>query len=169
MTSLRIMKAMKRPGASRKNDMAVLWLKGGVPSITPLPDAVIELLLRRIKPIKNIDGRLHELSTEGVALWTTAFMWDPKIVGPVAGNLYELAFVETYHTCGYIGLFKPSLGEVISQIPSHLVDDVSHFEIEIGDTVGCYSDGDGHRTMTRLYTRFSTNELIERALARHKS
>lgn len=148
--------------------MAVLWLNGHVPEITKLSDERIARLLDRITPCKTVDGVLHAISplmTEDkkpVTLWNTAFMWSPMLLEPVSGPLYDLAFIETYHTCGYIALFKPSLGEVISQIPENLLADVTHFEVEMGDTVGCYSQGDGHRTMTRLYTTYSQEDRIKR-------
>lgn len=153
--------------------MAVLWLNGHVPEIKKLPDEEILRRLTKITPTKTIDGVLHAISAlktrQGgdVSLWNIAFMWDPMVLEPVAGPLYDLAFIETYHTCGYIAMFKPSLGEVISQIPDHLLADVTHFEVEMGDTVGCYSEGDGHRTMTRLFSTWSMDERIKRAI--HKA
>jgi hypothetical protein len=155
--------------------MAVLWIPGGVPKIAKLPDDELARLLERITPLKTIDGRLTAISAletaEGnpVKLWNTAFMWGPKVIGPVEGDLYELAIIETHHTCGYIALFKPALGEVLSQIPAHLLPDVTHFEVLMGDTVACYSEGDGHRTVTKLYTTFQLDELIARQLARQKA
>ena len=141
--------------------MAVLWLTGHVPKIKKLPDERIAHLLERIMPVKTVDGVMYTISptvTEDggpVTLWNTAFMWSPKLQEPVCGPLYELALIETHHTCGYIMMFKPSLGEVISQIPEHLLADVTHFEVGMDDTVGCYSEGDGHRTVTKLYTTYS--------------
>lgn len=61
-------------------------------------------------------------------------------------------------------MFKPSLDEVLSQIPLHLRADVTHFEVLMDDTVACYSEGDGHRTVTKLYTTYSQEDRIKRAI-----
>lgn len=151
--------------------MSILWLKGGVPKIKKLPDAECERLLKQMTPVKEVDGKLFPIlrtrdDKQDVTLWNTAFTWDPHL-GPELKDieLYDLARIETYHTCGYIALFKPSLGEVLSQIPLNLRADVTHFEtLTHDDVVGCFSDGDGHRTVTKLYTTYSMDERIKRAI-----
>ena len=40
----------------------------------------------------------------------------------------EVARIRTLHTYAYYGFFKPSIAEVLAQIPSHLVDSVIAFE-----------------------------------------
>lgn len=150
--------------------MAVLWIDGHVPKINKLPDERITHLLSRITPCKTVDGVLRAVSSlmtaDGgtVSLWNTAFMWSPMLLEPVNEPLYELAVIETHHTCGYIMMFKPALGEVISQIPEHLITDVTHFEVLMDDTVACYSQGDGHRTVTKLYTTHTQEDRIKRAI-----
>ena len=44
-------------------------------------------------------------------------------------KLSVLADVKMLHDCGYYGLFKPSVGEVISQIPNELLEKAVAFQI----------------------------------------
>lgn len=154
--------------------MSVLWIPGSVPKIEELPDEELKRRLSFMTPIKTCDDKqIRPLMTQSVDFWRTAFMWDPLLGDPLDLSkieLWDMARIETYHTCGYIALFKPSLGEVLSQIPEHLVDDVTHFETLMDDNVvGCYSNGDGHRTVTVLYSTFSMEERISRSIARARA
>lgn len=79
-----------------------------------------------------------------------AYTWEPEYLGECRG-LEEIARIETNHKCGYYGFFKPSIDEVIRQIPDNLVERVTHFEIPQDCEVACYSYGDGHRATTILY------------------
>ena len=68
------------------------------------------------------------------------------------------------HTWGYYGLFKPSVGEVIRQIPKNLLEKVVAFEI-IDGAIGMNSpfraelDAGFHVSIVRLYqAKDDTNE-----------
>lgn len=37
--------------------------------------------------------------------------------------------MSSFHTYGYYGFFKPSIGEVLAQIPADLIEMVRYFEI----------------------------------------
>lgn len=148
--------------------MSVLWLDGNVPEIKKLPDDEIVELLKRITPVITKDGKLTTIGLPPT-LWNTAFLWSPTVLETIEVPLYELAIIETYHTCGYIMFFKPSISEVISQIPARFLPDVTHFETLDGDTVGCFSEGDGHRTVTKLYSTFSMDEIITRSIERTRA
>ena len=46
-----------------------------------------------------------------------------------AENLTEVATITTYHKCGYPAILKPSVYEVLCQIPRELLDKVVAFEL----------------------------------------
>lgn len=136
--------------------MAVVWLNGSCPDIPEISDAQLALLSKRITPIKrrkegcceNVAFLLHP-----VELRRQSFLWDPAWGARVDHPLYEVARIETYHSSGYGALFKPSVAEVLAQIPSHLHNVVDYAETLDGDTVAVYAEHDGHRTVTVLYSR----------------
>ena len=135
--------------------MAILWLKGHCPDIPQISDDDLGDLYARIKPVKAmvVDGKhlLHHL--EPVDIHRKSFNVDPVWGNPVEGPLYEYARIETYHRTGYAAMFKPSVEEVLAQVPKHLRNEVDFFETLDEDTVAAYSEHDGHRTVTVLYSR----------------
>jgi hypothetical protein len=123
-------------------------IRGGRPEIPELTDERLAELAARIEPLVADEcGDLHRI--EPVDLRRHSFLWDPKLREPV-GELIEVARVETVHTCGYIGFFKPSVCEVLAAIPAALLDQVSWFKIMEGSAVP-YASGDGHRAQAILY------------------
>ena len=127
-----------------------------------------ELMARykRIKPIVEIDGKKHFLRkyTEE-EITKTSYLWnaDGDKREPVDMNLYcpmtEWDF-ECIHKYGYYGFFKPSIAEVLAQIPEMDVPFVNAFEIiEQPKTPEDFSknkivfDNGFHISKVRLYTR----------------
>jgi hypothetical protein len=135
--------------------MAVVWLTGHCPSIPVISNNELDALYARIKPVKHktVEGTavLHQLQPTELRL--QSFLFDPAWGEPVQEPLYEHARIETYHTTGYGALFKPSVAEVLAQVPEHLRREVDFFETLDEDTVAVYSEHDGHRTVTVLYSR----------------
>jgi len=130
--------------------MAVLWLKGNCPQIKKLePNKLLELS-EKIKPIGRHEGKLHHLHPKDLI---SGFLWEPVWGDKVNESLWELARIETNHTSGHAALFKPSVEEVLAQLPPHLIKTADYFEVVGGDTIGCYSQSDGHRTLTIVYTK----------------
>jgi hypothetical protein len=92
----------------------------------------------------------------------TAFTWDPKPTTP-AEDLRTVTEVITYHTWAYYGFFKPSIAEVLAQIPGELVDRVTAFEIvQAPETAADLNidkkafDAGLHVATTRLYATVET-------------
>jgi hypothetical protein len=86
-------------------------------------------------------------------------MWSPKPTRR-ATRLARLTDITTYHTWGYYGFFKPSIAEIIAQIPESLLSDVIAFEIvdypKDADDLNRQWDivNEGyHQAITRLYAR----------------
>jgi hypothetical protein len=98
--------------------------KSWIPEIS---DERLAELSERIKPlVRNGDGELCYIRP--VDLRGTAYTWSPKIIEK-AGEMNVITDITTYHTYGYYGFFKPSIGEVLAQIPAEYVDRVVAFEI----------------------------------------
>lgn len=125
-----------------------------IPKIT---DERLAALAARIKPVvRNRNNALAYVAP--CDLRNEAFTWDPKITRR-ADNLVKHATIRTLHTYGYYGFFKPSIAEVLAQIPADLIEQTVAFE-----TVGP-ADADAineesaalnagfHVATTRLYGR----------------
>jgi hypothetical protein len=94
-----------------------------IPSIS---DLELGVLLRGIRPTYRFNDTLHYI--EPCDPRRAAYTWDPKPAEEATG-LTPLRDVRTYHTFGYYGFFKPSVAEVLAQIPSDLIESVVAFEI----------------------------------------
>lgn len=94
-----------------------------IPEIT---EERLNELFKRIKPVMEFDGVKHHIRK--CHLRNTAYIWDAKKTKPVP-LLRELTAIRTYHTYGYYGMFKPSIAEVLAQIPADIIDQVTEFEI----------------------------------------
>ena len=86
----------------------------------------IEKRSERIKPVVKFDSNLSFIKP--VDLFGIAYTWDPEPAGRAKG-LKPLCDITTYHTYGYYGFFKPSIAEVLAQIPKEYLDKVVAFEI----------------------------------------
>jgi hypothetical protein len=122
--------------------------------IPQLPRERVLELSARMRPVYMLGGGLSYMKP--VDEFRTAFTWDPDPDGPAEG-LSELARIRTRHTCGYHGFFKPSIEEVVSQIPKDMLDRVVAFRTiaeEGGDDgVIILRGGRGHEATTVLYGR----------------
>lgn len=139
---------------------------------------VVRPIVRKIKynhlrPQKSILGELWYIQIPPVdELASTAFVFNPKFESMVADNsLLPLAELTTYHSCGYHGVFKPDLVELVSQIPIDLLQDAVAFELvrDIGVEIVEHPEGVevvhnigmdstpigfyGHRATVLLYKR----------------
>jgi hypothetical protein len=137
--------------------------------LSKISDTTLRTRYKKIKPLiryvrktsskidkleKDEDGDLHHLKkSEDTSLiqWlkNVAYTWDPT-PGKLADEVNPKPFteIETFHSYGYYGMFKPSVGEVISQIPVKDIKRTVAFEV-IMDSVAI--DGEYHRAITRLY------------------
>lgn len=118
-------------------------------SITPERAAELS---DRIGALVRKDGRLYEIKTPD--LFNQAFTWTPKLAAAVDANrLVLLGAIRTFHRCGYHMFVKPSIAEVLAQIPDEYIDEVQAFELLIYDPIVRIHTGDfyGHSTTTLLY------------------
>lgn len=90
-------------------------------------------------------------------VFSSSFVWDAKPTDAPSADTRILNKVFTLHTFGYHGFFKPSIAEVIRQIPQDLLPVVSYFLVEGPDDVhdlnlqpDAFNAG-FHRAKTTLY------------------
>lgn len=126
-----------------------------------IPEVVkerIQELAERIKPIVQFprEGKCY---IKPVDLFGIAYTWDPKSADKATG-LKPLCDITTYHTYSYHGFFKPSIAEVLAQIPAEHLDKVVAFEIvenpETADDLNREREALNagyHVATTRLYVR----------------
>lgn len=132
--------------------------------IPPMSKKEICELYRRIKPIVRIDEvpyYMREFSPSD--LTEKSYIWNRGEDKTVPANMEELETImdnKTLHKYGYHGLFKPSIGEVISQIPKDVLEKVVAFEIvyspESWDDFNRYIDefnAGFHVSSVRLYSK----------------
>lgn len=129
------------------------------------PEEEIVALSKRIKPVVSVNGEKRYIRP--VDLFSIAYTWDPKPAKQARG-LYPYRDITTYHRWGYYGFFKPSIAEVLAQIPEACVDETVAFEIikrpETSEDLQAQWDivNEGyHMATTRLYSR-TENENWDR-------
>jgi hypothetical protein len=118
----------------------------------------IKELARRIKPIVEFRGQ-GKCYIESVNLFDTAYTCDPKSTGR-AQDIKPLRDIRTYHKYSFALFFKPSIAEVLAQIPEECLDRVIAFEIvESPETVDDINNepearvAGYHVATTRLYVQ----------------
>jgi len=125
-----------------------------------LDKVIVEDLYTRIKPVvrfvttsekRILDERGDLYYIEDYDdIFHTAFRWSPVATTRAMG-LVRMAEITTYHTYGYYGFFKPTIAEVISQIPDEYLKDVVAFET--GGDVRLTEDEEHHVATTILYKK----------------
>ncbi len=126
-------------------------------SIPLVTDSRLKQLASKIRPVvRNRNNALAYI--EPCNLRNIAFAWDPKITRK-ASNLVKHATIKTLHTWSYYGFFKPTIAEVLAQIPEDLIEDTVAFEV-IGPSMASdlnrekeALDAGFHVAMTHLYGR----------------
>jgi hypothetical protein len=94
--------------------------------IPPITDERIKELLARIKPVITKDGIKRYIKLCHPR--NEAYTWDAKPTDEAEG-ITPIIQIKTYHTFGYHGFFKPSLAEVLAQIPEEHIERCAAFEI----------------------------------------
>jgi len=120
-----------------------------IPALDPKVKAE---LAQRIKPLIRCDDQLHRVEDHNVD--NTAFTWlKPKAA--VKEQLKEIGRITTLHKFNYHGFFKPSVGEVLAQLPTELRDKVRFFE-----TNGPENADDLNKNLDALDAGFHVAETI---------
>lgn len=100
--------------------LPAVGIKFEIPEIT---DEELQRLVERIRPMVIKDGIPYLINEPN--LRNIAFTWSPDLAeqAPVSYRPYEQIY--TLHEWGYYGCFKPSIAEVLAQIPEDCLDDDS--------------------------------------------
>lgn len=101
--------------------------------IPEIDDNRLKELYQLLKPIVTIDEMkylLREFTLQ--ELRNQSYIWNRtqdkrEVVAP--SKLETIDDFLCLHTCGYCGLFKPSIAEVLSQAPENVVEQANTFEI----------------------------------------
>ena len=106
-------------------------------SIPQISDEEIKIRYQHIKPVIRLesDGKLYWLGPiDEEKLDSVSFLWnsDDNLAREVEeGELKELKDEDfaCVHAYGFPGFFKPSVAEVLAQIPQHIIPFVKAFEL----------------------------------------
>lgn len=98
-------------------------------SIPHVSDEELEKRYAKVKPLVVHDPDSTANDDTWGSLWTiekpnfraVSYIWDPKRLKQ-AGKVKAVTTIQTYHSYGAPVLFKPSVAEVLSQIPEKYFD-----------------------------------------------
>jgi hypothetical protein len=121
-----------------------------------IDEETLQERLSRIQPlILNEAGEACTFNVPtGEELRNIAYTWSPKNVKPIEGfkEKYRLiGTTMTHHGCAFYGFFKPSIAEVLAQVPKNKPD-VAAFYID-SDTLVVAKEGDGHIVKTYWFKK----------------
>ncbi len=94
-------------------------------------DEELQTLVAKYQPLVRREGALRQVVL--CNLRNESFIWDP-ICTEKAPSLTEVCRVPTLHTYGHPSLFKPSIADVLCQVPDGL--EANFFEIVGPDDTG---------------------------------
>ena len=132
--------------------MSVVWIEGKA-EVPPISDELLSERLKRFAVLVQKDGELFRRTPCDPR--NIAFTWEkPTEGGPV--QFKEVTRTRTKHTCGYHAFFKPSLAEVLAQMPDDVGDANAFFIITDtfatgetdADDIQLFKDGSGHLATT---------------------
>ena len=86
-------------------------------SIPTKTDDELKALVAKTQPLVRRDGKL--VMTKFDDLRNVSFVWSKDLTDS-PGDLVEVGRETTLHTYGHYGLFKPSIAEVLCQMPEGL-------------------------------------------------
>lgn len=96
-------------------------------SIPELSPERLQELVKRIRPIVRFDDK--PCFIKPVDPSKVAYTWSPKKFKSIPASIEVFRTIRTLHTYGYYGMFKPSIAEVLAQIPLEDLNAVVAFEI----------------------------------------
>lgn len=115
-----------------------------------IEDDKLKQLFSKIKPVVRKDGCNGLYYIKDVDLRNVAFTWSPEITEDATG-LKPFKTIITFHKYGYQGMFKPSIAEVLAQIPKRYTNKCVAFEID--KNVKIDTKNSCHISNTTLYMR----------------
>ncbi len=106
---------------------------------TKITEEELTARLRRVKPLVLRNDRLYRFKIPD--LRRTAFTWEPTFLKRYRADIMPLQVTQTHHSCAYYGFFKPSIAEVMAQLPDDPLINGVFLDLE---TIQVCADGEGH-------------------------
>jgi hypothetical protein len=132
-----------------------MLIKDRMPKLVELDKVCLESRAAMVKPLIKVNNKLWTI--QPVDLRNEVFTWDPKRLQQV-DDVELVTSISTYHHCGHPALFKPSISEVLCQLPEDFAKQgICWFVTETEDVQIC-ADGEGHKTTTHLY-RYKADDV----------
>lgn len=97
-----------------------------LPKVKDMDKDFVEKWAKKIKPLIYREGKVSHFKNKAENHFTHSFPWEAKPTKEATG-LEEVGRIWTLHTWAYYGFFKPTLAEVIVQIPQDLLEKVDYF------------------------------------------
>lgn len=83
---------------------------------------------KKIKPLIKKDNKIYHLDNQ-CDHFLQSYHWMPIALNE-ANGLENIGEILTQHSYSYIGFFKPTVAEVIEQIPCYLLEKTNYFLVE---------------------------------------
>lgn len=147
----------ERKRANRPPPLATAdQIAGGIPSIS---DEELANRHAKLRPLARVGEDLRHMADPS-CLRTIAFTWSPELVGEPVTDLQPAKTVITLHSFGYHGFFKPSIAEVLAQVPDDWADYVAYSLVGPSDVDDLNRDHEAthagfHVATTTFYKRAS--------------
>jgi hypothetical protein len=105
-----------------------------------LPVDMLEERLARVCPLILREGRLYDFTIAGL---NEHYTYDPAgmVEVPDERDYFEVTRTATQHSCGHHVFFKPSIAEVLAQLPPD--PNITAFYLDTA-TVVVLDQGEGH-------------------------
>ena len=123
--------------------------------IPDVPRERIIELAKRIKPLYVFNRVPGICFIKPVDPFDIAYTWAPEREA-VAPEMPILRDITTYHTFGYYGFFKPTIAEVLAQIPDDIIEQAKAFLIIAKPEMAT----DLHRPETNLGFHVATTRIF---------
>ncbi len=116
----------------------------GAAFVPDISEEALQALVKRFTPLfRDEEGVIWKMKLPH--LRNSAYTWDPDLTEKV--EFETVAEERTDHYTGYVGFFKPSIAEVLSQLPADLPEECNAFYTDT-DSALIYSDGNGQSATT---------------------
>lgn len=123
----------------------IVWIQGHCFLPQSLSEAELQSRHARLKPLLLTEEGYMRVDPN-ISLTRAAFTMSETYGRPA--QFRAVRSIKTNHRCGYVAFFKPSIAEVLFQVPDDLPEECNAYVIHTEDGIECFSEGDGHRATT---------------------
>jgi hypothetical protein len=116
----------------------------GVCFVPSINEEELHRRLALFTPLYRDNGVVHRIKIPDLCV--DAFTWDPDLLEAV--EFTPVTTIQTHHYCAFYGFFKPSIEEVLAQVPDDIPEGVNAFYIDMTADLGIFREGNGHLATT---------------------